>query len=131
MERRRRWVFVCQWIDENKDHFSDCYFCMTKISGVSKKTKSEIKYPDCDSAIKPVPHSNKYPVSEPLSVLTAFDSESEASTNARTSSASEFDASTILERTSSEPHILSQGYLQDFKLVLFESMNSLQSSSSY
>ena len=60
---------------EQKNHISDCYFCMTKISGVSKKTKSKIKYPDCDSAIKPVPHSNKYPVPEPPSVLTAFDSE--------------------------------------------------------
>ena len=69
------------WL-EQKDYFSDYYFWMTKISGFLKKTKSKIKYPDCNSAIKPVPYSNKYPVPEPLSVLPAFDSESEASTNA-------------------------------------------------
>ena len=84
-----------------------------QISRFLKKTKSKIKYPDCDSAITLVPHSNKYPVPEPPSVLTGFDSESEASINAETSSALEFDTSTTLERTSSKLHVLSQGDLQD------------------
>lgn len=30
-----------------KDHHSDCYFCMTKISGFAKKNKLKIVYPDC------------------------------------------------------------------------------------
>ena len=54
------------------------YFLYDKNFRIFEKTKSKIKYPDCNSAIKPVPHSNKYPISEPPSVLTAFDSESEA-----------------------------------------------------
>jgi len=113
MERGRRWVFVFQWFGESKDHFVDCYFCMTKISGFSKKTKSKIIYPNCDSEIKPIPHSSEYPVPEPPSVLTTYDSESEQSTDAETSSASEFEDSSIIERTFSDPHVFSQGDLQD------------------
>ena len=47
---------------EPKNHHSDCYFCMTKIAGFSRKNKSSIVYPDCESAIKPVPHDDANPV---------------------------------------------------------------------
>ena len=89
---------------------------MTKILGFSKKTKSKIKYPNCESAIKPepVPHSSEYPVLEPSSVPTGFNSESDTiSTDAITSSASEFQEPTTIEKTFPEPHILSQEDLQD------------------
>ena len=102
---------MCQYLARTKDHFSNYYFCMTIITRFSKNAKSKIKYPDCNSAIKSISHSNKYPV--PESVLTVFDSESEASTDAETSSASEFDVSITLERTFSEPHVLSKEDLQN------------------
>ena len=41
---------------EPTNHFSDCYFCLTKISGHSKKSKSKIVYPNCSSALRPVTH---------------------------------------------------------------------------
>ena len=44
---------------EPKNHIDDCYFCMTKIVGFSKKNKSKIVDPDCDSAIKPAPHDSE------------------------------------------------------------------------
>ena len=44
---------------EPKNHIDDCYFCMTKIVGFSKKNKSKIVYPDCDSAMKPVLHDSE------------------------------------------------------------------------
>ncbi|KAI6647100.1 hypothetical protein LOD99_8937 [Oopsacas minuta] len=50
-------------------HLSDCYFCMTKIDGITKKNKSSIAYPDVPSAIRPVPHSEDLPVPVPLEIL--------------------------------------------------------------
>ena len=41
---------------EQTDHFNDCYFCVTKVQGFSKKTKGNIQYPNLQSAIRPVPH---------------------------------------------------------------------------
>ena len=41
---------------EHKNHFNDCYFCMTNIIGFTKKNKSMITYPNCESARKLVPH---------------------------------------------------------------------------
>ena len=92
---------------EQKDHLTDCYFCTTKISGFSKKSKSEIKYPNCVSAIKPVPHSAEYAVSTPPSIVSTFDSETESSVGAGTSSASKFE-DTVAEQVSSSSHILTQ-----------------------
>jgi hypothetical protein len=47
---------------EQKDHIKDCYFCLTDVAGISKKSKSAVEYPDCDSAMKPVLHSESLPV---------------------------------------------------------------------
>ena len=101
---------------EQKYHFTDCYSCMTKISGFSKKTKLKIIYPDCTSAIKPMPHNTEHPVPDPPAEIIPFHSESEASTNEGKSSASEFEDCAD-ERASMNPdtncHFFSQGDLQD------------------
>ena len=44
---------------EPTNHANDYYFCLTKVSGYSKRTKSEIVYPDCPSALRPVTHSHE------------------------------------------------------------------------
>ena len=99
---------------EQKDRFTDCYFCMTKISGFSKKTRSQIKYPDCLSAMKPVLHSLEYPVPQPPCKV-ALDLKFECSADAATSSASESDFyfEEPTEETTEVPHLISQGELQD------------------
>ena len=101
---------------EQKYHFTDCHSCMTKISGFSKKTKSKIMYPDCTSAIKPMPHNTEHPVPDPPAEIIPFHSESEASTDEGKSSASEFEDCAD-ERVSINPdtncHFFSQGDLQD------------------
>ena len=75
--KRKRWVLVANGLARIRSLFR-LLFLYDKNCRISEKTK--IKYPDCDSVIKPVPHSNKYPVPKPPSALTAFDSESEAPT---------------------------------------------------
>ena len=52
---------------EQRDHVSDCYCCMTKITGFSRKSKSKVIYPTCKSALRPVPHCSDIPVSSPPS----------------------------------------------------------------
>ena len=47
---------------DNDCHVDDCYFCLTKTSGYSKKTQQKLSYPNLDSAIRPVPHSHEIPV---------------------------------------------------------------------
>ena len=44
---------------EPTNRFSDCYFCLTKVSGHFKKSKSKIAYPDCPSALRPVAHASE------------------------------------------------------------------------
>ena len=50
---------------EPTDHVSNCYFCMTKVTGFSHKSKGSITYPDIPSAIRPVKHSEHLPVPQP------------------------------------------------------------------
>ena len=52
---------------EQRNHVSDCYFCMTKITGFSRKNKSKIVYPTCKSALRPVSHCSDIPVPSPPS----------------------------------------------------------------
>ena len=39
---------------EPRNHYDDCYFCLTDTAGHRSKTKCTIKYADCESATKPV-----------------------------------------------------------------------------
>ena len=47
---------------EQKDHCTDCYFCLVKTSEFNKKNKSKIEYPNLMPAIRPMPHSDEIPV---------------------------------------------------------------------
>ena len=44
---------------EPTSHANGCYFCLMKVYGYSKRTKSRIVYPDCPSALCPVTHSHE------------------------------------------------------------------------
>ena len=48
---------------EQKDHYSDCYFCRIKTKGINRKNRNLLTYPSLDSAIRPVPHSEELPIS--------------------------------------------------------------------
>ena len=47
---------------EPTNHVTDCYFCMVNTTGVGKKNRHKITYPNIHSAIRPVPHSEEVPV---------------------------------------------------------------------
>lgn len=47
---------------EPQNHSDDCYFCSCNVKGFNLKNKKEIVYPNCNSAIRPVPHSPGVPV---------------------------------------------------------------------
>ena len=63
---------------EPKGHSSDCYFCLTNITGITSKSKHALKYPDLPSAIRPVPHSEELPVPRPWENLTSSDDNSDS-----------------------------------------------------
>ncbi|KAH9633685.1 hypothetical protein HF086_012611 [Spodoptera exigua] len=48
------------WI-EQRDHVSDCYFCLTDVKGINYKKKNTVIYPNLSSAIRPVSHCKKLP----------------------------------------------------------------------
>ena len=52
---------------ESTNRISGSYFCLTKVSGYSKRTKSRIVYPHCSSALRPVTYSHEnIPIPTPL-----------------------------------------------------------------
>ena len=52
---------------EQRDPVSECYFCMTKITGFSRKSKSKIIYSTCTSALRSVPHCSDISLPSPPS----------------------------------------------------------------
>ena len=50
---------------EDKDHVTDCYFCITNLQGINHKNKHCVQCPDVPSAIKPVLHGPDLPVPVP------------------------------------------------------------------
>ena len=57
---------------EPTNHANGCYFCLTKVSGYSKRTKSRIVYPDCPSALHTFTYSHEnenIPIPTPPPVL--------------------------------------------------------------
>ena len=53
---------------EPSNHSTDCYFCLSKVTGFSYKTRASVKYPDIPSISKPIPHD---PVTCPIPLAPA------------------------------------------------------------
>ena len=47
---------------EQKNHVDDCYFCLINMKGYNRKNKHHVSYPNLDSALRPIPHSDQIPV---------------------------------------------------------------------
>lgn len=47
---------------EPRDHASDCYFCAINTTGINRKNRHSLQYPDLPSARRPVAHCEEIPV---------------------------------------------------------------------
>jgi len=97
---------------EPTDHVSDCYLCLTSITGVTAKTKHTVQYPNLPSAMKPVPHSAELPVPKPLTNMTLNDSESGDDVG-QVNDNMDCDPTYAVASSSNEPHLLTQWDLND------------------
>lgn len=95
---------------EQKDHVTDCYFCMTNVSGYSSKNRKLIEYPNLESAMRPVPHDESLPVPNASEVWTLEDEEAMLDEPVQMEAAGDPD---FVPSTSSEPHLISQSELND------------------
>ena len=96
---------------EQTDHATDCYFCLTNIKGFSRKNKSKIVYPNCNSALKPVPHGNDLPVPSPPSPeKQSEESSTEHETTGSEACESEEDTEGCMTK---KPTLINQSMLND------------------
>ncbi|UYV66554.1 hypothetical protein LAZ67_4002056 [Cordylochernes scorpioides] len=102
---------------EPKDHSSDCYFCLTKTIGITSKSRHTVEYPDLPSAMKPVPHSDILPVPQPPENVIFSDDDSDRREQ-------QWDDTNFEAGALSEPHLLTQGDLNDLVRDLDLSKNS-------
>jgi hypothetical protein len=55
---------------KQKDHSTDCYFCLTDKAWITSKSKHTEKYPHFPSVMRPVPHREELPVPNSPEKLT-------------------------------------------------------------
>ena len=93
---------------EPKNHFNDSYFCMTNIVGFTKKNKSKITYPNCESARKPLPHDEKNQPPVPPADMTdpSYSEESTSDTETR-------EGDMYVPNADNSPHLLGQAEFND------------------
>lgn len=91
---------------EQRDHLTDCYFCLTVTEGFNSKNKHGIEYPNLLSAIRPVSHCADVPVPIPPASLPQSDSDSEPSS----SNEEEFQPDFTSDKV---PHLITQCDLND------------------
>ena len=95
------------------DHVSDCYFCLTSITGVTTNSKHTVQYPNLPSAMRPVPHSVELLVAKPPTNMTLSDSESNNEDVGQANNNMDCDPTFTGASSSNEPHLLTQGDLND------------------
>jgi len=94
---------------EPTDHVSDCYFCLTIITGVTAKSKHTVQYPNLPSAMRPVPHSTELSVPKTPTNMTLSDSESSDEDVGQANNNMNCDPAFAGASSSNEPHLLNRG----------------------
>ena len=51
---------------EPKDHVTDCYFFLVITNGFNGENKAVIKYPNLQSAMRPITNCNELPIPNPM-----------------------------------------------------------------
>lgn len=90
---------------EQKDHLTDCYFCITKIAGFSAKKKKSVVYLNLASAIRPVGHCDDLPVPMPPETFEESDEENDDIVPSMDPDFNPADPT--------EPHLITQAQLND------------------
>lgn len=101
---------------EPTNHATDCYFCLVKVYGFSKKNKNSVQYPDVPSVSKPSPHCPELPIPKPVSSLTElkYDSAVEQIESEADDNYSNLDNDPpYVPESSREPHLITQTELND------------------
>jgi hypothetical protein len=105
---------------EPKEHSSDCYSCLTNITGITSKSKHTVKYPNAPSAMRPVPHNEVLPIPKPPANVIVDDEDSATDEADLEQIGETFDCDSKFEAncSSSKPHLLIQGDLNDLERYL-------------
>ena len=98
---------------EPTDHVSDCYFCLTSITGVTAKSKHTVQYPNLPSVMRPEPQRAELPVPKPPTNMTLRDSESSDEDVGQANNKMDCDLTSTRACSSDEPHQLTQGDVKD------------------
>ena len=98
---------------EPTDHVSDCYFCLTSITSVTAKSKHTVQYPNLPSAMRPVHHSAELPLPKPPTNMALSDSVSRDEDVGQANNNMDCDPTFAGASSSNEPHLLTQGDLND------------------
>jgi len=98
---------------EATDHVSDCYFCLTSITGVTAKFKHAVQYPNLPSAMRPVPHSAELTAPTPPAHMTLNDSDSSDEHLGQANNNMDCDPRFAGACSCNEPHLLTQRDLND------------------
>ena len=104
---------------EQRNHYDDCYFCMTSVTGFNSRNKSSIVYPNVPSAMRPTLHGEGLPIPKPpVCVEEDIDCDvSSPDTIAGTSVT--MDEIYLPDQTSMQPHLISQEELSDLVRDLY------------
>jgi len=94
-------------------HVSDCCFCLASFTGVTAKAKHTVQYPNLPSAMRPVPHSAELPMPKPPTNITVSDLESSNEDVGQANNNMDCDPIYAGVCSSNEPHLLTQGDLND------------------
>jgi hypothetical protein len=100
---------------EPKDHSSDYYFCLTNITGITSNSKHTVKYPNVPSAMRPVPHNEALPIPKPSAnvIVDDEDSTTDEVDLEQVGETSDCEPTFEASCSTSEPHLLTQGDLND------------------
>ena len=106
---------------EPKEHSSICYFYLTIIEEITSKSKYALNYPDLPYAMVHAPQSEELPITKPPENVTFSDEISDFNEDLGQQEEDKFDCDPTFETSffsSSEPHLLTPGDLNDLFVIL-------------
>ena len=95
---------------EQRDHITDCYAYLTKITGYNQRNRKKILYSNQPSAVRLVSHSADLPV--PITPMRLLELQGESSDNSKSLSR-DSDDTFQLRQEATKPHLISHEDLND------------------